>query len=235
MAVTGEHARPSRWRTDRRVKQGIAVATLLGVAALVYSLRIVGLSGIRDAASRIGWGFLGVVALSGLRETARAWAWTLATDGPVSLRLQDALPARLAGEALNTLLPMGIVVGEPAKAEFVSHRMPFSNAFGGLLVELAFYSASLLFVFAAGAAAILPPTFLLAAALLVAPGVLCLGKVRRLSTPLLAFARRHPARVAHIAVLEIAYHGLAILEAYVTLTLLGSAEPRGDPPSCSKQ
>jgi len=162
-----------------------------------------------------------VLALSGLREAARAWAWTRATEGPVPLRFRDALPARLAGEALNTLLPMGVVVGEPAKAEYVSDRLPFSIAFGGLLLELTFYTASLALVFAAGAAAVVPPAFLFLSALLIAPGVMGLRKARRLFEPVLVFARCHPARVWHIAGLEIAYHALAILEAYVTLTLLG--------------
>jgi len=212
----------SRFHLDRGPRRiALAVTTVAAVAALVYTVYGVGPSGIENAARRIGWGFLGVLALSALREAARAWAWMRATEGPVPLRLRDALPARLAGEALNALLPMGVVVGEPAKAEYVSDRLPFSTAFNALLLELTFYCASLALVFAAGAAVVVPPALLLTTALLIVPGVMCLRKARRLFGPVLVFARRHPGRVCHIAVLEIAYHSLGILEAYVTLTLLG--------------
>jgi hypothetical protein len=223
MAAIAGAVRVARFRIDGRVRRVvITVATFLCVAALVYSVRLLGSSGIRVAASRIGWGFLAVLALSGLREMGRAWAWTLAIDGPVPLGMRDALPARFAGEALNSLLPMGMVVGEPAKAEYVSHRVPFASAFAGLLVEFGFYSASLLLVFAAGAAAVVPPVMLMAGAASVACGLPWLWKARRLFDPVVAFARTRPGRVAHIAMLEVAYHVLAIMEAYVTLTLLGA-------------
>ena len=199
----------------------LAGATLASGAALVYAVSLLGLTGIRDAAARIGWGFLVILILSAIREGARALAWTRAVEGTVALPIGEAFRARLAGESLNTLLPMGFVVGEPAKAEYVTPRLPFSVAFSALLVELALYSASLLLVFAAGAAAALPPRALVIAALVAVPAVLLLKRARRLYEPLLAFARRHPTRVWHIAALEITYHGLGVVEAYVTLTLLG--------------
>src|SRR5262245_50960079 len=74
-------------------------------------------------------------------------------EGDAPLRFANAFRARLAGEALNTLLPMGIVLGEPTKASLVGADVPFATAFKALLVEFAFYTVSLVLLFGAGVAA----------------------------------------------------------------------------------
>jgi hypothetical protein len=74
-------------------------------------------------------------------------------EGPVPLRFPQAFRARLIGEALNTLLPMGMVVGEPTKAAHAGIDIPFSTAFRALVVEFAFYGVSLVLLFGAGLSA----------------------------------------------------------------------------------
>jgi len=134
----------------------VAGSTAVGAAALCYSVYLLCIEQREVAILRIGWGWAAILLLSGLREGARALAWTQTLERPARLSLLDAFRARLAGEALNTLLPMGFVVGEPAKAEHVAQRLPFSTAFSALMVELAFYGASLLLLFGAAALAVLP-------------------------------------------------------------------------------
>jgi hypothetical protein len=75
-------------------------------------------------------------------------------EGPVQLPFVEAFRARLAGEALSTLLPMGILIGEPAKAAQVGGRLPFATAFSALAVEFAFYCGSLALLLGAGAGAL---------------------------------------------------------------------------------
>jgi hypothetical protein len=75
-------------------------------------------------------------------------------EGPVQLQFAEAFRARLGGEALSTLLPMGILVGEPTKAAQVGGRLPFAKAFSALAVEFAFYCGSLALLFGAGVIAL---------------------------------------------------------------------------------
>src|SRR5580704_4752977 len=96
------------------------VAGVAALALFAVSLRSLGSEQIFAGLARIGWGFLMILLLSGAREAARALAWTRSVDGRQPLQYFGAWRARLAGEALNTLLLMGMVVGEPVKASLVS-------------------------------------------------------------------------------------------------------------------
>src|SRR5882672_6336325 len=97
---------------------------VIGTALFAYSIKALGLAHIQEAFVRIGWGFGAILLLSGAREGVRTLAWTHTVEGPVRLSFGDAFRARLAGEALNALLPMGMLVGEPVKAEHVGHQLP---------------------------------------------------------------------------------------------------------------
>jgi hypothetical protein len=148
----------------------------------VYSLHVLGLAQVQDTLARIGWSFTGILALSGAREVVRTLAWMRTVEGPVRLPFRDAFPARLAGEALSTLLPMGMLIGEPAKAEHVGDRLPFATALGALVIELAFYGASLLLLFSAGFLALFPSSgvlFLIAISLLAIPYIRARRKIDR--------------------------------------------------------
>src|SRR2546426_275348 len=95
----------------------ITIAMALVAAGLfAESLHILGVEQIVDGLARMGWGFAAILAIAGARDVVRAIAWTLTIERPARLGFLPAFRARLAGEALNTLLPMGMGVGEPAKA-----------------------------------------------------------------------------------------------------------------------
>src|SRR5262249_14965998 len=146
-AVAGGRSRP--------MTRAVVVRLVIGIAALALfaeSLRVLGVAQILAGLARVGWGFAIVLLVAGARDVVRAVAWTRSVGGEMPLPFWPALRARLAGEALNTLLPMGMVVGEPIKAAHVSDRIPFATAARALVLEFAFYSASLAFLFAAGVA-----------------------------------------------------------------------------------
>ena len=219
--------------TGRRIVR-IAVV-IAGTALFVQSLRTMGLDRIVEGVGRVGWGFAAVLLLSGAREVARTLAWTRTVDGPASLRFLPAFRARLAGEALNTLLPMGMVLGEPAKASQVQADLPFATAFMALVVEFAFYSASLVLLFGAGVSAFVVlnevPLGPYAMAFGAAAGVVALIVLattrwsNSLRDVVFGFASRHPERVPTIIGLEIAYHVCAVAEVYVTLLLVSPVRP----------
>ena len=202
------------------MKRAIAVgSTIVGAAALVYTVATIGIDNVQHAFGRIGWGFVAILLISGLREATRAVAWTQTFTGTDRLPIADALRARLAGEALSALLPMGFLVGEPTKAQHVDHRMPFATAFSALMLEFAFYSASLALLLGAALLALVPGVAVLGAGIVVGRTP-ALTRVRSVLEPLRRFAIEQPRRAVTIATLEAAYHALGIAEAYVTLGFL---------------
>jgi hypothetical protein len=228
----------------------VAGTAFVGTILFVYSIHALGMAQIQEALVRIGWGFGAILALSGAREVARTLAWMRTIEGPFRLSFTDAFRARLAGEALNTLLPMGMLVGEPAKAEHVRHRLPFATAFAALVVELAFYGSSLVLLFSAGAVALVPSSavlFLFMAgiaaiavlrfrngsrgAMLADPAAISevpisntvkrvVKKLRGFSDPVIGFSSRHPDRVWSIVAFETAFQVFAVAEVYLTLALI---------------
>ncbi len=200
-----------------------AASTLLGIAAFAYTLTAVGVASVRQAIATVGWGFASILLLSTVRELAKASAWTLAFTGTQRLPLADAFRARMAGEALSTLLPMGFVVGEPMKAQHVDNRMPFAAAFSGLMLEFTFYTASLLLVAVAGTVLIVSGRIAVVAVLAGISTLALVKPIRRALTPVRRFVVAEPRRACAIGALEIAYHALGCAEAYLILRFLGAA------------
>jgi hypothetical protein len=198
---------------------------VVATALFVESLRVIGLQQIGAGLARVGWGFAAVIVLSGVRDVVRAIAWAAAVEPPAALPFRSAFRARLAGEALNTLLPMGIVVGEPVKASEVGERVPFGVAARALAVEFAVYGVSLIPLFAAGAAAVatLTPLGIGPLTLLAAGGsilVVAAAIVGRLIRKPLIWRSASLRTLITIAACECAYQILAVVEVYVTLRLI---------------
>jgi hypothetical protein len=226
----------------------VAGTAVIGTALFAYSINALGFATIQDAFVRIGWGFGAILLLSGAREAVRTLAWTHTIEGPVRLSFRDAFRARLAGEAFNTLLPLGMLVGEPMKAEHVGHRLPFATALTALAVELAFYGVSLVLLFSAGVVTLFPSSAILFVAvmgLMVVPlvrnrnrrtGIVeptgapeehvanvitrVIEKGRRLGDPVLRFASLNPGRAWRLVALEAAFQLFAVAEVYLTLALI---------------
>jgi hypothetical protein len=206
------------------VKRAIAVgSSALGVAAFGYALAVIGLTNVQQAVARVGWGFAVILLISGLREAAKAAAWTQTLTGTDRLSVFHAFRARMAGEALSALLPMGFLVGEPAKARYVDDRMPFATAFSALMLEYAFYGVSLA-VLAGVALVVVAPSRITLAAIVVGAVVLPAVKpVRRAMEPLRRFVVQEPMRASAVAALQATYHALAIAETYIALHFLNVA------------
>ena len=203
----------------------LAATSVLGVAAFGYTVYAVGAREIRNVLVQIGWGFGAILLVSGAREAVRAVAWSCSLDKSVELSFRNAFAARLVGEALNALLPMGFLVGEPAKAAHVADRVPFTTAFGALMIEFAFYSASLLALFGAVVLLLLPPSVAFGCAALLVLTFVVLRKHRHPFRRLSALASRYHHRACAIIALEIAYHALGIVEVYTILGLVDSQRP----------
>ncbi|HEY1403508.1 MAG TPA: lysylphosphatidylglycerol synthase domain-containing protein [Pyrinomonadaceae bacterium] len=127
-----------------------------GLLLFAYYVWKAGPQGIWQNITQLGAGFIVVLLISAVRPLVRAIAWTRCFEGGVRLRIRDALKAYLAGDALGSLTPLGMVVSEPAKAAFVRDRVPVVASISALAVENLFYMLSVaLFIFAGTAALLL--------------------------------------------------------------------------------
>lgn len=97
---------------------------------------------------QLGAGFLLMMLVSSVRPVVRSLAWTRCFEGEQRLPFAEALRAYLIGDAVGTLVPLGIFVSEPAKAALVRERVPLVSSLSALAVENLFYSLSVaLFIF----------------------------------------------------------------------------------------
>lgn len=145
--------------TPRRSVGGItpggAAAAVFGAALFAYTLRQTSLAPVVAGMRSVGWGFLVILGLSAIRVLTRAWAWSLCTEGSTPLRIRDAVPALVTGDALGNLTPLGLFVSEPTKAVFVRHRVPLMTAVSGLAIENLLYTLTVALVIGSGTVALL--------------------------------------------------------------------------------
>jgi Uncharacterised protein family (UPF0104). len=124
------------------------IFAVLGLLLFAYFIWKANPADIWANIKQLGAGFLLVMLVSGIRPVVRAMAWTRCFEGDQKLPLADALRAYLIGDAVGTLVPLGIFVSEPAKAALVRERVPLVTALSALAVENLFYSLSVaLFIF----------------------------------------------------------------------------------------
>jgi hypothetical protein len=132
-----------------------AISALAGLLLLAYSVARAGVPEIVDGLHNIGTGFLLVLLLSGIRFTARTIAWIICIEGTPRVPLAEALSAKMIGDTLGSLTPLGLFVSEPAKAVLVGRHVRLGNALAAMLVENIVYSASAVAVIAVGIGVVL--------------------------------------------------------------------------------
>ena len=132
------------------------VFALMGLALFVYFVSKAGPSQILAGISRLGLGFLLILAISAIRHVVSSLAWTQCFEAPYRLRFRDAFAARLMGDALGNIIPVAsIAVAEPSKAAFVRHRVPLMAGVSALALENIFYSLSVIIFVFSGTTALL--------------------------------------------------------------------------------
>jgi hypothetical protein len=240
--------------TERRRQLLFSGAAAVGGSLLfAYAVRSVGVSVIADGIRRVGAGLLLILALAGLRFCLRTQAWRLCMRPDVRLPFVAALRAFLAGDAVGSITPLGLVASEPTKMLIASSRLPTSDAVASLAVDNLIYAASAVGMVAVGVAVALLTVPLstagreiaLAALVLFGGGAIVAQRLLRgtwspergrrpawrarlaqLRQTALGFAEGHPERVWSVFGLGIAFHVLAVLEVYLVLGwLTGESRP----------
>lgn len=230
-----------------------AGCTLGGAALFAYVVRRTGVAEILDGIQRVGWGLAVILVLGGLKFAIRATSWRLCMPPGTRLTFGQALSAYLAGDAIGSVTPLGLVASEPTKVFLTRHHLATREAVASLAVENLIYAASVVAMVAVGLALVLATVPLstawrwwMAAALagVVAAGIVGLRLLRgtwdgrrgarprwreRIAEVRLAvvgFSSGNPGRLQRAFAMDLAFHLAGVVEAFLTLRwLLGDLSP----------
>ncbi|HEX7720754.1 MAG TPA: lysylphosphatidylglycerol synthase domain-containing protein [Pyrinomonadaceae bacterium] len=132
------------------------IFALGGVVLFAYFVRQAGVSQIVEGIRRLGAGFVLILMISGIRHVVRSIAWMMCVEAPHRLRFGDALRARLMGDAIGNILPLGnFIISEPAKPALIRDRLPLMAGFSAMVIENIFYSLSVVTFVLSGMLALL--------------------------------------------------------------------------------
>jgi hypothetical protein len=132
--------RLSAKHTSRLTIIGV-VLTILGIGLFGYFVYAVGVDEIVTNIDRFGFaGFAIILALYLARICMRAAAWTLCVYEPYTLRMRDTVPAVMIGEAMSSMIPLGILISGTTKAVAVRKRIPLVVGLSSVATENLFYS-----------------------------------------------------------------------------------------------
>jgi hypothetical protein len=224
----------------RRQAVLVAAGALLGAVLFAYAVDRVGVGALRDGVQRVGWGLVVILALGGARFAVRAqcWRWCLPPD--VRLDFPHAFNAFLAGDAVGSVTPLGLLASEPTKVLLVRHHLATLDSVASLTIENILYGMSVIAMLAFGFTLLIATTAVPRAAWWIAVGgvaasvavswlaIVTLRSPRfvRLRGELSRFAIDHPGRLAKVFSLQILFHVLAVAETLLTLQwLLGERSP----------
>ena len=117
------------------------ILTTGGIALFSYFVYAVGIDEIVANIGRFGVaGFAVILGIYFLRICSRAAAWTLSVYEPYELRMKDAVPAVIIGEAMSSMIPLGILISGTTKAVAVRKRIPLVVGLSSVATENLFYS-----------------------------------------------------------------------------------------------
>src|SRR5687767_11546199 len=132
--------RLSAKHTNRLTILGV-ILTIAGIALFSYFVYTVGIDEIVGNIERFGFvGFAVILFIYFLRICARAGAWKLSVYEPYSLRMKDTIPAVIIGEAMSSMIPLGILISGTTKAVVVRKRAPLVVGLSSVATENLFYS-----------------------------------------------------------------------------------------------
>ena len=124
-----------------RLKLLGVVLTLGGFVLFCYFVWSVGADELLGNIEKFGIaGFAIILLLYFVRILMRATAWTLSVYKPYTLTIRDTVPAVIIGEAMSSMIPLGILISGTAKAVAVRKRVPLVVGLSSVATENLFYS-----------------------------------------------------------------------------------------------
>lgn len=140
----------------KRLKILAAIFSILGLALFVYFIYSVGINEIIEGIGKIGFvGFIIIIFLYFIRICVRAYGWKLSVHAPYRLDFTDTLQGVIIGEAISSLIPLGILASGTSKAIAVRKRIPLVAGLSSVATENLFYTFVTSIFIIAGAIAFL--------------------------------------------------------------------------------
>jgi len=229
-----------------------AAYTAGGAALFVYVVRRAGVAEIAAGIERVGWGLAAILGLAGLRFLVRAACWRLCMPPAAPLTPGRAFSAFLAGDAVGSITPFGLLASEPAKVFLTRHDLATRDSVASLATENLVYGASILVMLAAAVGVVLATVPLapawrqgIAVALLAAlvtafalsrllrgtwderrgPRPRWRARLAEIRLAVLGFSTLHSNRLWRAFALEMVFHVLSTLEVFFTLQWLVPDRP----------
>ena len=243
--------RPSPSRSGRFILA--AAYTAGGTALFIYVVRRAGVAEIVDGIQRVGWGLAAILAVAGLRFVLRAQCWRLCMPAGSQVTFLRAWTTFLAGDAIGSVTPLGLLASEPTKVFLTRHHLATRDSVASLAVENLIYGASVVAMIAVGiivalATAAMSPIWWWGIAAALAAACVATAVVIRLlqgtwddargarprwratladlRQTVIGFSAQHPERLWQAFGLDAGFHLLGVVEVYLTLLwLLGNRAP----------
>lgn len=221
--------------------------TIGGAALFTYVVRRAGVAEIIDGVQRVGWGMAAILALAGLRFLVRAACWRLCMPADAPLTYSRAFSAFLAGDAVGSITPLGLLASEPTKVFLTRRHLATRDSLASLATENLIYGASILAMVAVAVGVVLATVPLpagwrqamagaLAAAFAAAFLLLRLlrgtwddrrglrprwrARLAELRVAVVGFSAGHAGRLWRAFGLELVFHALGTIEVFLTLQWL---------------
>lgn len=119
------------------------IAIILGISIFSFVVYKAGYKTILASLSKVGWGFLIVVALNGSRQFLRSLCVYLAVpEKDRSFKYRHAVEARLGGEAAGIISFTGGMVSEATKAALLRNRLTLSHSVTTIILDNLIYILS---------------------------------------------------------------------------------------------
>jgi hypothetical protein len=139
--IGGPLPQPISSKHINRLKIVGLLLTLAGIGLFSYLIYSVGGRRILNDIRIFGFaGFALILFIYFLRLLMRALAWRLSVYEPYKLGLRDTIPAVIIGEAMSSLIPLGILMSGTTKAVAVRKRVPLVVGLSSVATENLFYS-----------------------------------------------------------------------------------------------
>ena len=224
-----------------------------GAVLFAWAVRSAGIAEILDGIRRVGWGLVIILALGGLRLALRAAAWRVCMPPGTRLTLRQAFGAFVAGDAVGSVTPLGLLASEPTKVFLTRHHLATREGAASLALENIVYAASVVAMVALGVLVMLVTVPLaavwrwvaVAALVSVAVAGAIAARVMRgtwdpargprphwrerlagVRATALGFTAGDLSRLWRVLLLDLGFHALAVADVYLTLGwLLGDASP----------
>jgi hypothetical protein len=141
MSDISELQSPKSAKNYSALKIAAITLTILGFLLFLYLVFSVGFDELLEGIGKVGFlGFALILFIHLIRMTVRAIAWKLSVSDPYKVSFSDTFQGVLIGEAVSSVIPLGIVASGTSKAVAISNRVPFVVGLSSVATENLFYS-----------------------------------------------------------------------------------------------